>query len=207
MAEMKPGVAWPDLHRLMWKVTLEHLAGPRLGVNEGDINEMLEAGLGAVFIPCGMGHLIGCDIHDVGGYLPGQPERIQEAGISKLRTARVLEEGMVLTVEPGLYFVDHTLDRALADTDSQGEKGGLSRFFCNSERLAQLRLMGGVRLEDVVAVTATGIENYTLAPRTPDEVESVMAGGAWPPEKDGAKWLQRKWLRPLAGKAGEQLGE
>ena len=106
---------------------------------------------------------------------------------------------MVLTVEPGLYFVDHTLDRALADTDSQGEKGGLSRFFTNPARLSQLRKMGGVRLEDVVAVTADGIENFTLTPRTPDEVESVMAGGAWPPVNDGAKWLKRKWLRPLAG--------
>ena len=59
MDEMRPGVPWPDLHRLMWRVTLQHLAGPRLGVIEGDIDEMLEAGLGAVFIPCGMGHLIG----------------------------------------------------------------------------------------------------------------------------------------------------
>ena len=98
---------------------------------------------------------------------------------------------MVLTVEPGLYFIDHTLDAALADERQ-------AKFF-NRERLTQLRAFGGVRLEDVVAVTATGIANYTLTPRTIEEVESVMAGGAWPPAKDDAKWLQRQWLRPLSG--------
>ena len=56
-----------------------------------------------VFLPCGLGHFIGLDCHDVGGYLQGNPERINEGpyGIVKLRTARVLEEGMVLTIEPG----------------------------------------------------------------------------------------------------------
>ena len=189
MGEMKPGVSWPDMHRLMWRVTLEHLV--TLGVLVGDLEEMLEAEIGAVFIPCGMGHLIGCDIHDVGGYNPGKPARIGAAGISKLRTARFLEEGMVLTVEPGLYFIDHTLTKALADERQ-------AKFF-NRERLAQLRAFGGVRLEDVVVVTATGIDNYTLAPRTIEEVESVMSGGLWPPAKDNAKWLQRRWIRPLSG--------
>ena len=220
MAAMKPGVSWPDMHRLMWRVTLTHLVA--LGALAGDVDEMLEAEVGAVFIPCGLGHLIGCDTHDVGGYNPGTPARIGEPGIKALRTARLLEEGMVLTVEPGLYvrsrlvlsrllltthdsrllvpthsstrlstryFIDHTIDNALADERQ-------AKFFVR-ERIAQLRAFGGVRLEDVVAVTATGIANYTLAPRTVEEVESVMAGGAWPPKKDGAKWLQRQWLRPL----------
>jgi Xaa-Pro dipeptidase len=61
---------------------------------------------------------LGCDTHDVGGYLIGYPERIMtdgdKYGICKLRTARVLEEGMVLTVEPGIYFIDSLLDMALA---------------------------------------------------------------------------------------------
>jgi len=188
MGAMRPGVSWPDMHRLMWRVTLTHLVA--LGALAGDVDEMLEAEVGAVFIPCGLGHLIGCDTHDVGGYNPGTPARIGEPGIKALRTARLLEEGMVLTVEPGLYFIDHTIDNALADERQ-------AKFFVR-ERIAQLRAFGGVRLEDVVAVTATGIDNYTLTPRTTEEVESVMAGGAWPPAKDDAKWLQRRWLRPLA---------
>lgn len=67
---------------------------------------------GRVFQPHGLGHFIGCDVHDVGGYLEGQPERGQGAGIKSLRTARVLQAGMCLTVEPGCYFIDHLIDAA-----------------------------------------------------------------------------------------------
>ena len=192
MEAMRPGVSWPDMHRLMWRVTLERLVS--FGVLQGDVDEMLDAELGAVFIPCGLGHLIGCDTHDVGGYLPGHPPRIGEPGIKALRTARILEEGMVLTVEPGLYFIDHTIEKALADERQ-------SKFFV-LDRLAEFRSFGGVRLEDVVAVTADGIVNYTLTPRTVEEVESVMAGGPWPPVRDDAKWLRRAWLTPLSGELG-----
>lgn len=50
---------------------------------------------------------MGCDVHDVGGYLSGQPERPTKPGLRSLRTARTLEAGMVLTIEPGCYFMDH----------------------------------------------------------------------------------------------------
>lgn len=63
--------------------------------------------MGAVFQPHGLGHLLGLDVHDVGGYLEGNPTRLPEAGFRSLRTARNLEEGMVLTIEPGCYFIDH----------------------------------------------------------------------------------------------------
>ena len=109
---MRPGVAWADLHRLMWRVQLQALI--EAGVLLGDLDEMLAAGLGAVFTPCGMGHLIGLDCHDVGGYLQGCPPRSAEAGLSKLRTARILEAGMCLTVEPGIYFIEALLVPALA---------------------------------------------------------------------------------------------
>jgi Xaa-Pro dipeptidase len=61
------------------------------------------------------------------------------------------------------------------------------------EVLDRFRRFGGVRLEDVVVVTESGVENFTLCPRTVEEVESVMAGGQWPPTEDAAPWLYRKW--------------
>jgi len=76
------------------------------GIVQGDVEDMLKANLGAVFQPHGLGHLLGLDVHDVGGYPEGGPERPTEPGFSSLRTARDLEAGMVLTVEPGCYFID-----------------------------------------------------------------------------------------------------
>ena len=185
---MKPGCSWPDCHRAAWRVTLETLVSA--GVLVGSIEDMLAVNLGQIFLPCGLGHLIGCDTHDVGGYLEGYPERIQIAGINKLRTARVLEQGMVLTVEPGIYFIEHTIAKARANPEQ-------AKFLVDG-RLDEFAAFGGVRLEDVVAVTADGIENYTVTPRTVEEVEDVMAGGAWPPARDNAKWLCRMWKEPLA---------
>jgi Xaa-Pro dipeptidase len=97
---------------------------------------------------------------------------------------------MVLTVEPGCYFIDLLLDRALA-SDAQAP-------FLVAERIAALRGTGGVRLEDDVVVTAAPpyVENLSLCPRTVAEVEAVIAGGAWPPERDEAPELFRQWCRP-----------
>lgn len=89
---MKPGVAWPDMHRLAERTILSHLV--KAGILNGDVEEMMAVHMGAVFMPHGLGHLIGLNVHDVGGY-PAGVERINEPGINKLRTARVLEEGMV----------------------------------------------------------------------------------------------------------------
>lgn len=188
MVAMKPGVSWPDMHHASWREVLKCLLS--LGLLTGSVDDMLAVNIGQVFLPCGLGHLIGLDTHDVGGYLPGYPKRIDQAGINKLRTARILEEGMVMTVEPGIYFIDLNINKALADP-AQAK-------FLVKERVEQFRGWGGVRLEDVVVVTKTGIENYTLTPRTTEEVEAVMAGGQWPPAKDDEAWLARKWYGPLA---------
>jgi hypothetical protein len=99
-------------------------------------------------------------------------------GIKKLRTARTLEAGMVLTVEPGCYFMEPLLQPALADPKTKD--------FFDVSVLQRFRGFGGVRLEDVVAVTDAGVVNFTLCPRTVAEVEAVMAGGPWPPARDDA---------------------
>jgi len=72
---------------------------------------------GHVFQPHGLGHFIGLDVHDVGGYMPGHPERPKEPGLRSLRTARMLKENMCITVEPGCYFIDHLLDKAFANPE------------------------------------------------------------------------------------------
>jgi len=123
---------------------------------------MVAVDLGAIFFPHGLGHLIGCDTHDVGGYLPGFPERSSEPGINKLRTSRLLEAGMVLTNEPGCYFINMLLDSALSRPEQS--------VYINNEVLQRFRGFGGVRLEDVVLVTEEGPVNLTLCPRTCQEV-------------------------------------
>eukprot|EP00041_Stephanoeca_diplocostata_P038334 m.1500053 g.1500053 ORF g.1500053 m.1500053 type:complete len:537 (+) comp25205_c0_seq34:39-1649(+) len=194
---MKPGVEWPAMHRLATRVILEHLK--QHGLVQGSVDDMVAANLGKIFLPCGLGHFIGLDTHDVGGYLEDNPPRIMEGpfGIQKLRTARTLHAGMCLTVEPGIYFVDKLLDMAEQDPE-------LAVFL--TPKLQTFRGFGGVRLEDVVTVTDAGIENYTLCPRTCDEIEAVMAGGQWPPEVDNAPWLFRKWNSPVP-KVGSDKGE
>ncbi|XP_020653507.3 xaa-Pro dipeptidase [Pogona vitticeps] len=160
---VKPGVAWPDMHRLADRVHLEELT--KIGILQGNIEDMVKVHLGAVFMPHGLGHLLGIDVHDVGGY-PEGVERIDLPGLRSLRTARVLVPGMVLTVEPGIYFIDHLLDQALADP--------AQACFLNNEVLARFRGFGGVRIEDDIAVTATGMELLTCVPRTTDEIEAFM---------------------------------
>ena len=175
MAAMKPGVDWVDMHRLAEKAILEGLVLG--GFLAGDVDDMARAHLGAVFMPHGLGHLMGLDTHDVGGYPPGGPGRPAEPGARKLRTARVLEEGLVITVEPGCYFIEPLLEQAMADPAQRG--------FLVPEALARVRGKGGVRLEDDVLVTADGIENLTKCPREVEDVVHVLAGGAWPREERG----------------------
>uniref|UniRef100_A0A2K5QHI7 Xaa-Pro dipeptidase n=1 Tax=Cebus imitator TaxID=2715852 RepID=A0A2K5QHI7_CEBIM len=165
MDAMKPGVWWPDMHRLADRIHLEELT--QMGLLSGSVDAMVQAHLGAVFMPHGLGHFLGIDVHDVGGY-PEGVERIDEPGLRSLRTARCLQPGMVLTVEPGIYFIDHLLDEALADS--------ARACFFNREVLQRFRGFGGVRIEDDVVVTDSGIELLTCVPRTVEEIEACMAG-------------------------------
>ncbi|TKS69769.1 Xaa-Pro dipeptidase [Collichthys lucidus] len=169
MAAIKPGVKWTDMHRLADRVHLEELV--KIGILNGSVEDMLKVHLGSVFMPHGLGHLLGIDVHDVGGY-PEDVERIQEPGLRSLRMGRLVQERMVLTVEPGIYFINHLLDQALADPTQS--------CFINNQVLARFRNFGGVRIEDDIAVTADGIELLTCVPRTVEEIEAYMAESAKP---------------------------
>ncbi|XP_044750162.1 xaa-Pro dipeptidase [Coccinella septempunctata] len=167
LSSAKPGVSWADLHVLAITTLLEDLK--KGGILVGDVQEMLKAGVGAIFQPHGLGHLMGLDVHDVGGYLPNNPPRPKHVpGVDKLRTARILEERMVLTIEPGCYFIDHLLDQALKDSN-------LSKYFV-AEAVSKFRNFGGVRIEDDVLITKDGAINLTKVPRTVEEIERWMAG-------------------------------
>ncbi|KAG8226650.1 hypothetical protein J437_LFUL005302 [Ladona fulva] len=167
----------PDMHLLANRVMLIELE--KAGIVQGDIDEMMKANLAAVFQPHGLGHFMGCDVHDVGGYpdeagvkrslsplVEKTPKRPTEPGLKNLRTARNLLAGMVITVEPGCYFIPCLLDKALNDPE-------LSKFLVTSE-INRLRNFGGVRIEDDVLVTADGAENLTKVPRTVEEIEALM---------------------------------
>ena len=121
-------------------------------------------------------------------YLDGTPARSQEPGLLKLRTSRILCAHMVLTVEPGCYFIPYLLNQALAPESPHAR-------YLNRDLLLQYYDFGGVRLEDDVVVSPGGLppRNLTTCPRLVEEVEAVMAGGVWPPVVDNAPYLYRQW--------------
>lgn len=152
-------------HPAPLRCILTHLIAA--GLVKGPLEDAMAANIGAVFMPHGLGHFLGIDTHDVGGYMGGAV-RPALAGYARLRTTRELAEGMYITVEPGCYFIDVLLDEALADP-------ARARFL-DADALQPYRGTGGVRIEDDVLVTADGCENFTLAPRTIEQVEAACAG-------------------------------
>ncbi|KAL3095969.1 hypothetical protein niasHS_005728 [Heterodera schachtii] len=147
-------------------VILEDLL--RAGILRGDVDEMLGKRMGALFMPHGLGHFMGLDTHDVGGYLGDALPRSDKPGLKSLRTTRTLKERMCITIEPGCYFIDSLLDKALADSE-------LSKHI-NADRLNEFRGTGGVRIEDDVIIWEKGNENMNAdVPRTVEEIEQFMA--------------------------------
>ncbi|XP_055538050.1 xaa-Pro dipeptidase isoform X1 [Wyeomyia smithii] len=164
-ASAKDGVSWVDMHLLANRVMLGELK--KGGLLKGEVEDMMAAGLNAIFQPHGLGHLLGLDVHDVGGYLSHCPERPNEPGVNRLRMARKLKAGMYVTIEPGCYFIEPLLNKAFADPN-------MSQFLKKQE-IDRFRNFGGVRIEDDVLITENGIENFTFVPRTVEEIEAWMA--------------------------------
>ncbi|CAJ1414196.1 unnamed protein product [Effrenium voratum] len=168
--KLRPGVCYKDMHRLAQRVLLERMTTAKLFV--GSVDDMMAAGLMFHFMPHGLGHQLGLDVHDVGGYAPGTFKKDDPKMQENLRLGRVLKENMVLTVEPGFYFIDYLIEEALADP--------VKSKFINQEKLHEFwPAVGGIRIEDDVVVTATGCRVLTCVPRTVAEIEAVMAGANW----------------------------
>lgn len=178
---VQPGECWRALHLVAERVLGRHLV--RLGILRGDTAEgLVDRRVVALFQPHGLGHLMGLDVHDCGGW-PATDTATGQAldraawhkgrrGLKSLRCGRVLQENMVITVEPGCYFNAQYLEQAMADPE-------IAPYVC-PEKVAQYMHVGGVRIEDDVVVTKDGVRNLTDVPRTVDEIEAHMRGeGPW----------------------------
>ena len=160
---IKPGVRMEDLHMMAARTMMEGLL--RMGIIKGSLDDIMETNIFALFFPHGLGHFLGLDTHDVGGY-PKGVERIDRPGIFYLRARRELEAGMVITIEPGIYFVPAVLEPALQDSTK--------RMFLNAEKVHQFMGFGGIRIEDDIVVTENGYENLTHIAKERDEIERLM---------------------------------
>ena len=152
VASVKPGVAYPSLHDQaiagVASLLVEH------GIAKVAKSELIERGIAHAFMPHGVGHLLGIQVHDVGGHQRNASGgRIEPPAHSPaLRTTRMLSEDMVFTVEPGLYFIPMLLDPL---------RIGDAREALNWPLIDELIPSGGIRIEDNIRVTATGAENLT----------------------------------------------
>jgi Xaa-Pro dipeptidase len=151
-ATVRAGVDWREVHLEAHRRTGEVL-------READLircsaEEAVASGVTSVFLPHGIGHLLGLEVHDVGGFMrgPDDGEIPRPPGHPYLRLTRVLEEGFVVTMEPGIYFIGQLL--AAARADARGRH-------INWSRVEALARFGGIRIEDDLAVTASGCENLT----------------------------------------------
>ncbi|BDU78176.1 aminopeptidase P family protein [Mesoterricola sediminis] len=169
VAALRPGVPFQDVHRLACRTLASGLRD--LGLMKGDVDEAVAQGAHALFFPCGLGHLMGLDVHDMEnlgeGWVghEGRP-RSTQFGLKSLRLARPLEPGFVLTVEPGIYVMPELADRW------RGE--GRFRDFIDYGALEAWRGFGGLRIEEDFLVTEDGARRLgPPKPRTAAEIEAA----------------------------------
>jgi Xaa-Pro aminopeptidase len=167
IAAAAPGVEWREIHRRAAVALMEGLRG--LGLVTGDPQEAVAAGAHTLFFPCGVGHMLGLDVHDMeplGEDYVGYTDTIKrnpEFGWRSLRLAKAVEPGFVITVEPGIYFIGPLLDRWQA-----GNK--LSQFI-DYAKIEAWRGFGGVRIEDSIVITQDGCR--VLGPHIAKTIEEV----------------------------------
>ncbi|MGL6071917.1 M24B family metallopeptidase, partial [Craterilacuibacter sp.] len=173
IAALRPGVRYLDMHKLAARVMVEKMTA--LGFFHGDAGQIVESGAYAIAFPHGLGHQIGLDVHDMealGEDLVGYGEGVARSelfGMGYLRLGKSLQAGMVITVEPGIYFIPALVEAWQAE----GRHAGMIDY----ARFLEYRDFGGIRLEDNVLITETGSRVLgEHIPKTADEVEAVMAG-------------------------------
>ena len=173
MEAIVPGAEFRNIHRLACETLAHGLKD--VGLMKGDTEEAVQAGAHALFFQCGLGHMLGLDVHDMealGEDYVGYTETIKrnpEFGWSSLRLGKALEPGYVITVEPGVYFIPELIDRWKSERKCAE--------FINYEKVEIYRGFGGIRLEDDVLVTEAGHRVLgKRIPKTIKEVEDILCG-------------------------------
>jgi Xaa-Pro aminopeptidase len=145
-----------------------------MGLTKGNADDAFSAGAHALFFPCGTGHMMGLDVHDMEdlgevwvGY-DGQPKSTQ-FGLKSLRFAKPLRPGHVYTIEPGIYFIPELMDLWKS-------QGMFSEFF-NWDKIYAYRNFGGIRNEEDFVMTENGAQMLGKPkPKTIEEVEAIRSG-------------------------------
>ena len=153
-AVLKPGIKFKEIHLLSAKVLVEGLS--EMGIMKGDPEEAVAAGAHTMFFQCGLGHMMGMDVHDMENL--GEPYvgytdtfiKSKEFGLKSLRLGKTLKEGFVLTVEPGIYIIPELIDLR--------KEEGKYLDFIDYEVLNKYRNFGGIRIENDYLITKDGYE-------------------------------------------------
>lgn len=169
----RPGISYREVHLKTMHLMLEELRA--LDIVRGDVQDMVEAGIAGLFMPHGLGHNMGLDVHDMEDYgenyvgYDDDQRRSPQLGLGSLRMARKLVPGNVITDEPGIYFIPALIEKWKSEKTDQG--------FVNYSKLESYYDFGGIRLEDDVLVTADGARRLgkERLPISPDDVEAAMA--------------------------------
>ena len=167
---LKPGRTFKDVHHAACISIADGLKN--MGLMKGDTESAVEAGAHALFFPCGTGHMMGLDIHDMEnlgeeyvGY-DGEPKS-KQFGLKSLRLGRLMEPGFVVTIEPGIYFIPELTDQWRA------EKKFME--FLNYDEIDKFRNFGGIRNEEDYLITNDGkrLLGNKKKPMLIEEVETL----------------------------------
>jgi Xaa-Pro aminopeptidase len=169
---LAPGVPFREVHLAACRSIAENMKS--LGLLKGATEELIAAGAHALFLPCGTGHMMGLDVHDMEnlgevwvGY-DGEPKSTQ-FGLKSLRFAKPLRSGHVFTIEPGIYFIPELIDKWRAEK--------LHQEFINWEEVNKFRNFGGIRNEEDYCMTANGARRMgtKVKPMSVEEVVSLRS--------------------------------
>ena len=169
IAMTKPGITYQSVHLNAYKIIFEGLRD--LGLMKGNTEDALNAGAPALFMPHGLGHAMGLDVHDMenlGETLVGYDDEIKRDtrfGYKSLRFGKRLETGHVITVEPGIYFVPQLIEKWKAEK--------INTEFINFNKLDDYYSFGGIRLEDDIVITPDGCR-LVYEKRLPVTIEEIV---------------------------------